>query len=167
MKGMVLGALVLGATVSLTAQSPTATDAPEVPVLASVPAPIPVGSRVGEMSSDYDDGGRRDPFASLVVAKKRPTNLPTMSASRPRRGLAGLALADVSVSGVVRSGDKMLAILAGPNNQSYVTHADDHLLDATVVRVEDDGVVFAAAADVGGPVSQVRKLLRSAGEGIR
>lgn len=105
-------------------------------------ASIPVGSRVGLLASTYDDGGRRDPFGSLVTPK-RSASPASVDGARPRTGLAGLALADVVVRGVVRSGETMFALLEGPNKQSYTSKAKDRLFDATIVSIDRDGVVFS------------------------
>jgi Tfp pilus assembly protein PilP len=158
---------VVGLSVPLAAQAPMP-QASGASALAAVPAAIPLGSRVGEMPTGYDDGGRRDPFASLITPKRTAamTTGPD-GASRPRTGLGGVALADVTVRGVIKSGDTMMAILEAPNKQSFVTRVKDRLLDATVVSVDSDGVVFAEQVEAGMAPSQVRKSLRAAGEGIR
>jgi hypothetical protein len=158
--------IVLGAPVSLTAQAPS--PAPPagaaVPALAPTALSIPVGSRVGDLPSGYDEGGRRDPFTSLVVSR-RATTSPTPG-GRPRTGLASLALADVTVRGITRSGKTMFAILEGPNKQSYVARANDRLMDGSVQSIDVDGVLFHEQID-GGTPNQVRKTLRPAGEEVR
>lgn len=140
---------------------PTAPGAP--PVIPAAAAPIPVGSRVGELMTTYESGGRRDPFSSLVTPQR---------AMRPGEGgppvpstrLSGVALADVLVRGVVRSGDTLLAILEGPNRRSFVGRVNDHLLDATVVRIDAEGVIFAEKAERGRAPNHLRKSLRPSGE---
>jgi hypothetical protein len=155
--------LVVAAAAPMAAQAP-ATQAAAVPVAASVPASIPVGSRVGDVPTGYDDGGRRDPFASLIVPKRAVTA--ANDGTRARTGLAGVALNDVTIRGVIRAGTTMMAILEGPNKQSFTIRPKDRLFDATVVTVDADGVVFSQQADGLGS-SQVRKSLRPAGEGIQ
>jgi hypothetical protein len=153
-----------------TAPSPQAAAAPvSAPAVPATPAVIPVGSRVGfTPTAGYDDGGRRDPFSSLIVPKRTMASPRDLGeGSRARTGLGSVSLSDVSVRGIVKSGTTMLAILEGPNRQSFVTRVKDRLADATVVSVEADGVVFAEQADPGMAPSQVRKTLRPAGEGIR
>jgi hypothetical protein len=134
---------------------------------ASEPVPISVGMRVGDTLSTYDDGGRRDPFTSLVQPKR--TAAPGAKA-RLRPGLGSMALADVAVRGIIRSGKVMFAILEVPGKQSYVAHAKDKLLDATVDSIDENGVVFMAEDGAGTPAGKVRKDLRSvddAGEELR
>lgn len=146
----------------------TLPEAPQTagPVIPATPAAIPVGSRVGELMSSYDSGGRRDPFGSLITPR-RNTGTGDGPSERPPAGLAGVALADVLVRGVVRNGDTMLAILEGPNRQSYVSRVEDRLLDATVVRIDADGVIFGERVERGMAPNHLRKSLRPAGDQVQ
>jgi hypothetical protein len=167
-KTLLVGVIVWGMAGSASAQTPVepaGASAPVGPAMSSVPAAIPVGSRVGELFSTYEDGGRRDPFASLVVMRRAETA--AAADNRPRRGLAALALADIAVRGIVRNGATMLAIIEGPNKQSFVARASDELLDASIATIDGAGVVFAQHLDSGMPPNHVRKALRSAGEEVR
>ena len=161
-------ALVLGMAAPVWAQTPeSATSAPSaLPVMTAAPAAIPLGSRVGELPTTYEDGGRRDPFTSLVVLRRAAPGTATTD-GRPRRGLAAVSLADVAVRGVVRSGPVMMAILEGPNKQSFVARPSDQLLDASIASIDPAGVVFAENVGVGVPPNHVRKVLRAAGEELR
>lgn len=143
------------------AQAPTQSAA--VPVTPSV---IPLGSRVGVIPTGYDDGGRRDPFGSLVTPKRSATP-GSIDSARPRTGLASLALADIAVTGISKVGDTRLAILAGPNKQSYVARPKDRLYDAVIVSIDASGVVFSEQIDGSRATNQVRRALRPAGEEIR
>jgi hypothetical protein len=130
-------------------------------------AQIPVGTRVGEgvpvIPSGYDSGGRRDPFASLI-APKRP--LPGQLAGRLMTGLKSFALADVTVTGVVRENSKWTAILENADKQSYVARVKDQLADATIKQIDSQGVVFVEAFQPGSTArpQEVRKMLRSLAE---
>lgn len=109
---------------------------------------LPIGAHVGNNvpgdaapGSSYDDGGRRDPFVTLLVPKKAA---PTPSASvRPKAGLAGVSLADVSVRGIVHNGAVVVALLEGPGGRSFVARSKDRLQDATIKSIDADGVTFA------------------------
>lgn len=150
-----LVALILACPAPLLAQS-----AANVPAMTPAMS-IPLGTRVGTSASGYDDGGRRDPFATLVTPKRLAGN----PDGRPKAGLAGLSLADVLVKGVVKNGDTMLAILEAPGKQSFVARVKDKLADASIQSIDRDGVVFAE--QIGGGTSRpVRKALR-AGEEVR
>ncbi len=160
--------LTLALAVPAAAQDAEPASAPPVaaPVIPATAAPIAVGSRVGDLLSSYDSGGRRDPFSSLVTARRSNSGAEG-ARQRPPSGLAGVALADVLVRGVVRNGDTMLAILEGPNRQSYVSRVNDRLLDATVARIDSDGVIFASVVERGTPPNHLRKSLRPSGEEIQ
>lgn len=134
-----------------------------VPAAAQTPV-----TTVGNTGGGYDTAGRRDPFVTLVAPRRPPVNAPPSSAlpTRPRSGLAALSLADVSVRGVLKAGDKMMAILEGPDKQSFNAQLDDKLADASVKLIDQQGVVFVVRPDGASPV-EVRKALRSAAEVIR
>ena len=141
---------------------------------------LPVGTPVGlpshrsedgrapaEEPSGYDSGGRRDPFVSLLVTKKAA---PAPAAVRVKAGLASLAMADLTVKGIVQNGAVAMAVLEGPDGKSFVVHRQDRLRDAVVKAIEADAVVFVAeAADAAGVVHarDVCKALRPAAEDHR
>jgi Tfp pilus assembly protein PilP len=129
-------------------------------VTAQEPPPIKIGTRVGVEPSGYDPQGRRDPFASLV--RESPAATATSDAPRAK-GLAGIAVTDVEVTGIITAGEKWLAIVAGPDGTTYLARTNDRLHDATIRRIDRDAVVFLARTrDVtGATVSrEVRKALR-------
>lgn len=126
---------------------------------------LKIGTRVGAgVVSGYDDEGRRDPFGSLIAER------PAVAAAPVRRahGLAGLAMADVAVTGIITSGQTWIAIIAGPDGATYLARPNARLHDAVVRRIDRDAVVFVTqAADVTGAARtrEVRRALRpSAGE---
>jgi hypothetical protein len=133
---------------------------------------LPIGTRVGSAvwgsigerdasPMTYDEAGRRDPFVSPIEVKKGvPSAAP--KTVRPVPGLGGVALADVSVTGVVRNGAVALAVLEGPGGKSFVARNLDRLADAAIKAIDSDGVVFAEQTqDVSGTVGtrDVRKSL--------
>lgn len=123
-----------------------------------------VGMRVGLPASGYEDGSRRDPFASLIMPKRTAS---PRSDGRPRTGLASVALADVTVRGIVRHGERTLAILETVGKQSFVARPKDWLLDASIQSIDADGVVFVERSAGPSTPNRVRKTLRSAGEDVR
>jgi hypothetical protein len=139
------------------AQTPAAPPAPT-----PAPASIALGTRVGVTPSNYDDGNRRDPFASLIATTARTNEL--VDGGRPIKGLPGLVLADVVVRGVVKSGAHVLAILEGPNRQSFVARLNERLRDASIQSIDSGGVVFAEQVGPGMRPINVRKTIRPAGE---
>jgi hypothetical protein len=143
-----------------------------VAVPVTLVAQIPVGSRVGTSASNtgYDDGGRRDPFTSLIVKRltgPSPTGLPTVRGT----SLVTLSVADIKCTGVMKANARYhSAIIAGPNNLSYLVKPQDRLLDGVVKSIDALGVVLIEhTTDSTGAVEgkEVRKLLHPAAEVIR
>jgi hypothetical protein len=138
---------------------------------------LPLGTHVGSSierstpggspsSSTYTDGGRRDPFDTLLLPRRPVSPAPR----RPIVGLAGVALADVAVKGIVHSGAATLAVLEEAGGKSFVARRQDRLQDAAVKDIDQDGVVFVErVVDAVGAVRtrEVRKSLRLASAGDR
>lgn len=150
----ILMAVLVGASVGARAQQPPAAS-----------PPLKIGTRVGgPEKSGYDAGGRRDPFAGLIAEKA-----PAAASGAPEpgvvraKGLAGVAIVDARVTGIIANGESLLAIVAGPDGAMYLAHADDRLHDGVVRRIDRDAVVFLAQVPdgTGRIVSrEVRKGLR-------
>lgn len=130
---------------------------------------IPLGTRVGESPTTYDDGGRRDPFVSLIVPKATPQAAnPGAGRVRSVAGLGGLSVSDVVVKGLIRSGTTLIALLQGPDGRTYMAKRQDRLQDGVVKSIEIDGVVFTERlADAAGVARtrDIRKPLRAAVSG--
>ena len=130
-------------------------------------AQIPVGTKVGEAPSGYDSGGRRDPFASLVVPKRPISG--QLVGGRPAIGLSSFSVADVMVTGIVTKGEVRMAILQGSDKQSYVAKLRDRIMDAQIKSIDAQGVVFVELMQPGETArpQEIRKTLRPAAEVIR
>jgi len=134
-----------------------------------VTAQIPVGARVGSdtapaTASGYDDGGRRDPFVTLV----QPKRANGQTVGHPVVGLAGLAIEDALVTGIVKTGPAYVAILRAPDGKSFMAKTQDHLENGVVKAIDAESVLFTEqAADAMGVVRprEVRKALRATGAG--
>ena len=146
--------LALGATLALTtlaidppavdAQQPAPAGAPAAPAAApAAPARVGVGYA-------YDPSGRRDPFRALDALDPSRVNNGGKAA-----GLAGLAIAEATVKGVVKSRGRMLAMVQSPDNKTYIVRASDRLLDGEVRTVTAEAVVFVQ--NVNDPLSPVRQ----------
>ena len=90
-------------------------------------------------------------------------NEPRMT-SRRGEGPAGLLTEEISVRGVMQTGDTPVALVQGPDKKTYLMRAGDKLLDGTVKAVTPEGLTIVQ--DVNDPLSlvktrEVRKLLRS------
>lgn len=110
----------------------------------------------------YEPGGRRDPFVSL--AARGDAAVPR---SGRAAGVAGLLISELSIRGVLRAHDRVMAIVQGPDQKTFTVHAGDALLDGTVKAVSPDAVIFLQRVDDPlSPVKQreIRKLLRTSEE---
>jgi Tfp pilus assembly protein PilP len=107
----------------------------------------------------YQADGRRDPFLNLLGTGPEPRPV-----GRKSDGLAGLALGEITVRGVMQSRDSLVAMIAGPDNKTYIVHQGDRLLDGQIKTITHDGlVVVQRVTDPLSTVKQreVQKLLRS------
>ncbi|MEO6222508.1 MAG: hypothetical protein ABIP90_04605 [Vicinamibacterales bacterium] len=149
--------LVIGA--SLLASATLAAQAPPSPTSA-----LKIGTRVGvPQSSGYDDGGRRDPFASLIQDRPTAVNTAADTPEARAKGLAGVAIVDVAIKGIITSGEKWLAIIAGPDGRMYLAHTNERLHDGSVRRIDRDAVIFLAK----GPDGTGKMVSREVRKGLR
>lgn len=133
--------------------------------LAATPTAVPDVSFDTAVTSD-----RRDPFTppSFSVAASSGGVRAPGARSAVAAGLSGISANDVTVTGIVRAGDVVSAILQGPDRRTFVAKPQDRLLDATVKSVDADGVVFVRTSDGGAPhPSELRKLLGKPSGAVR
>jgi Tfp pilus assembly protein PilP len=170
-------AAVLG-TESTFAQTPSG-GAPSaaVPVTASVapaaaavasPSAIPtVAGRTSDAAEPqgfaYNPEGRRDPFVSLL--RRGVDSAPP---GKRNSGLSGLATAEISLRGTVRSEGAFVGIIEGADRKTYIVRAGDRLSDGLIRAITADTMVILQ--QVSDPLSlekvhEVRKLLRQTEEG--
>lgn len=110
----------------------------------------------------YDPEGRRDPFVSLVG---RGVGAGGGALGGRPAGLAGLAVAEVSLRGTLSSRDGFVAMLQGADQRTYIARAGDKLFDGVVSSISQEDIVILQ--QVNDPLSldsqrEVRKLLRQA-----
>ena len=151
------------ATTMLYAQQTKASTAPTsktpAPVVAAADAakPAPEQAKIDAPDAyNYDPNGRRDPFLTLIG----PTN---DIKSKKNEGAAGMAVAEISVRGVLESRGKLVAMVKGPDNKTYIVHQGDRLLDGSIKSITPQGLVIDQ--EINDPLSvvkqrEVRKLLR-------
>lgn len=144
------------------AAAQTAAPKATVPVAAASPA---APAQPAADAYSYDPKGRRDPFVSLLA---RGSDSKTLPGGKKGEGLAGLAVGELSVRGVLKSRDGYVALVQAPDNKTYVARVGDRLLDGTIKAITDQGLVIAQ--EVNDPLSlvkqrEVRKGLRALDEG--
>lgn len=120
---------------------------PPVPTT-SAATPAPTMQRIE--SYTYDPSGRRDPFVSLLGAVSQPR-----VAVQRGEGKAGLAVAEISVRGVMQSRGGFIAIVQGPDGRTFVVRPGDRFADGTVKEVYADGLVIVQ--EVKDPMSLVKQ----------
>lgn len=98
----------------------------------------------------YDPQGRRDPFISL-----RGTGT-TMSSTQNRpSGLAGVTVGELTLRGIVRSGNQFIALATSPDGRTFQLRRNDRLFDGSVKQIALDAVVFVQ--EVNDPLSLVKQ----------
>jgi hypothetical protein len=105
---------------------------------------------------NYDPGGRRDPFLTLIGPS-------TDMRSKKGEGASGMAVNEISVRGVLEARGKLVAMVKGPDNKTYIVHQGDRLLDGAIKSITPQGLVIEQ--EINDPLSvvkqrEVRKLLR-------
>jgi len=107
---------------------------------------------------------RRDPFESLVGRKQAED---AMAKNLPI-GKAGLQVNTLRLDGIVKASNGMIAVVANPQQRTYVLREGDQLYDGRVEKISMEGVTFHEEGKdaFGKPVErQVNKrLYSSAGE---
>jgi Tfp pilus assembly protein PilP len=149
----------LGGAVELAGQSGAA------PVRVGGSTPPTAGRSTPPAAGGYDAGGRRDPFVSLIVPKAAPSAPRAASTAHAGPGLAGIAVSDVQLKGVIRSGVNFVAILQAPDGRTFLAKRSDRLMDGVIKGIESGAVVFTERVeDAAGAVRvrDVRKALRAA-----
>jgi Tfp pilus assembly protein PilP len=154
----VLALMVTTASLAAPLAAQNAPAGQKVAAPAGQPAPAQAEKPASEPFT-YQADGRRDPFLNLLGTGPEPRPV-----GRRSDGLAGLALAEITVRGIMQSRDALVAMIAGPDNKTYIVHPGDRLLDGQIKTITHDGlVVLQRVTDPLSTIKQreVQKLLRS------
>jgi type IV pilus assembly protein PilP len=160
---LTLSLVVLGVTAVAVAApqtpAPAAPPATQAPAQAQVPALSPADTFT------YNPDGRRDPFVSLLT-KGGERHVPRPG--QDLEGVAGLAVEELTVRGIVSSPSGLVAMVQSPDRKTYLVRQNDKLLDGTVKAVTPEGLVILQ--EVNDPLSlvkqkEVRKMLHGNEEG--
>jgi hypothetical protein len=163
--------LVASATTMLSAQQTKASTTPPKPASPATPAPAAAAAKDAKDAKDakpgtppaetytYDPAGRRDPFLNLVgVSSEARAN-----AKKGEGGPSAMTVSEISVRGVLQSRGKLVAMVMGPDNKTYIVHEGDRFLDGAVKVITPQGLVIEQ--EINDPLSvvkqrEIRKLLR-------
>lgn len=133
--------IVLAAVATVIAQTPAPTTPP-------APATATTGTSVQQTLEEileeptggdtyrYDPQGRRDPFRSLVG----PT--PRIEQGLRPPGVPGFLIDEIKLTGIVRTKQGIVGVIAGPDNKGYLIRVGDKVLDGEVIRITPSSVVF-------------------------
>jgi Tfp pilus assembly protein PilP len=143
----------------------TPAPAPAAAAKPATPAPAPDAAKPAAPTPPapetfvYDPGGRRDPFLNLVSASAEARN----QRAKGEAGAAGMTISEISVRGVMQSRGRLVAMVMGPDNKTYIVHQGDKLADGSIKLITPQGLVIEQ--EVNDPLSvvkqrEVRKLLR-------
>ena len=115
----------------------------------------------------YDNQGKRDPFLNLLQINQKPEPArivgPPPLDQRPP-GLAGLLVAEVSLTGVAAGSGSVIALLKGIDGVSYFAREGTKLFDGYVESVSEEEIVFVREqVDTRGNkrVTRVRKQIQT------
>jgi type IV pilus assembly protein PilP len=139
--------------------APAAPSSAQAPAQAQAPAPTPADTFT------YNPDGRRDPFVSLLT-KGGERHVPRPG--QDLEGVAGLAVEELTVRGIVASPSGLVAMVQSPDRKTYLVRQNDKLLDGIVKSVTPEGLVILQ--EVNDPLSlvkqkEVRKMLHGNEEG--
>ncbi len=160
MRTLALSLVVLGVTAVAVAAPQTPAPATQAPAQAQVPAALSPAD-----TFTYNPDGRRDPFVSLLT-KGGERHVPRPG--QDLEGVAGLAVEELTVRGIVSSPTGLVAMVQSPDRKTYLVRQNDKLLDGIVKSVTAEGLVILQ--EVNDPLSlvkqkEVRKMLHGNEEG--
>jgi Tfp pilus assembly protein PilP len=153
-------------TANATAQAPkgaapAAASAPaDAPAAQTPPAPGAAAPADPQATPyTYNPDGRRDPFQSLTAGGDSKAAPKTTAA-----GIAGIRIDELSVRGIMQSRERLVAMVQGSDNRTYLIHQGDKLADGVVKSITPQGLILVQ--DVSDPhakekTREVRKLLRT------
>ncbi len=169
--GLVLAAWLVG-PVPVSAQNPKAKPAGPAAAQAAPAAKPPAKPAAAQPKSratartappeqetfTYRAEGRRDPFLTLIRR-----GLEGRTDGKRPQGVPGLAVAEITLKGVLFSRGAYFGLVQGPDLRTYIVHPNDRLLDGTIKTIAADSMVIVQ--DVNDPLSlikqrEIRKTLR-------
>jgi Tfp pilus assembly protein PilP len=101
----------------------------------------------------YDPGGRRDPFKNLLAGK----DIKDKSAVG---GIPQISIDDTNLVGIVKSKQKLTAIVVGPQGFPYFVKVGDKFSDGYVLSINENQVVFRKTNERGIPLMRPRDIIK-------
>jgi len=159
----------LAVSIVVLAVTAVAIAAPQTPAPAPSAAPqtaqAPPAALPAVDTFTYNPDGRRDPFVSLLT-KGGERHVPRPG--QDLEGVAGLAIDELTVRGIVSSPTGLVAMVQSPDRKTYLVRPNDKLLDGVVKSITAEGLVILQ--EVNDPLSlvkqkEIRKMLHGNEEG--
>ena len=155
MRTVVVLSIVFSIAVTVaSAQTPAKATPTPAPATAGQGATRPAdGPELGPTPAEgytYQADGRRDPFLNLLGTGSEPRNTGARN-----EGPAGMAVAEISVRGVLASRGSLIAMIEGPDKKTYVVHTGDKFQDGTIRSITPQGLVIVQ--EVNDPLSLVKQ----------
>ena len=101
----------------------------------------------------YDPAGRRDPFKNLLAGK----DIKEKSAVG---GIPQISIDDTNLVGIVKSKQKLTAIVVGPQGFPYFVKVGDKFSDGYILSINDYQVVFRKTNERGIPLMRPRDIIK-------
>jgi Tfp pilus assembly protein PilP len=101
----------------------------------------------------YDPVGRRDPFKNLLGGK----DIKEKSAVG---GIPQMSIDDTTLVGIVKTKQKLTAIVSGPQGFPYFIKAGDKFSDGYVLSINDYQVVFRKTNERGIPLMRPKDIIK-------
>jgi len=101
----------------------------------------------------YSPAGRRDPFKNLLGGK----DIKEKSAVG---GIPQMSIDDTTLVGIVKTKQKLTAIVSGPQGFPYFIKAGDKFADGYVLSINDYQVVFRKTNERGIPLMRPQDIIK-------
>jgi Tfp pilus assembly protein PilP len=101
----------------------------------------------------YSPAGRRDPFKNLLGGKD-------IKGRSAVGGIPQLSIDDTTLVGIVKTKQKLTAIVSGPQGFPYFIKAGDKFADGYVLAINDYQVVFRKTNERGIPLMRPKDIIK-------
>jgi Tfp pilus assembly protein PilP len=101
----------------------------------------------------YDPAGRRDPFKNLLAGKD-------IKEKAAAGGIPQISIDDTNLVGIVKSKQKLTAIVVGPQGFPYFVKVGDKFSDGYILSINDYQVVFRKTNERGIPLMRPRDIIK-------
>lgn len=107
----------------------------------------------GQEAAVYNPAGRRDPFKNLLAGKEIKDKVPP-------GGISHLYIDDLNLTGIVKTRQRLTAVVAGPQGLPYFLKVGDKLSDGYVLSIEERRVIFRKTNERGIPMMRAKDIIK-------